>query len=116
MIFLGTDMRLAGLQSPGLSFWTFLKMSAMFAFLQVPEVSPDLHNLSNMIKSSLARTTAISLGTFGWSLVDPMCGTFSQANPDLILTTAGCSPLPSTFSLSTEAWKTFLVKLRQRKQ
>lgn len=50
MIFLRTDVRLTGLRSPGSPFWPFLKMGTMFAFLQLPGVSPDLHNFSNMIE------------------------------------------------------------------
>lgn len=63
-------------------FCPFLKMGTRFAFLRLPEVSLDLHNLSNTIKTSLARTTAISLSILGCSPVGPMCRTFSEANPD----------------------------------
>lgn len=97
MMFLGADMRLTGLLSPELSYWPFLKMGTMFAFLQLLGVSPDLHNLSNMIESSLARTTAISLGTLGCSLVGRMCGTSSEANADLILIHCWLFSSPSTF-------------------
>lgn len=79
MIFLGTDVRVTGLWSPGSSFQAFLKMATMFAFLQLLGVSPDLHNLSNMIEGSLASTTAISLGTLGCSPVGPICGMFSSS-------------------------------------
>lgn len=60
-------------------------MGTIFAFLQLLGLFPDIHNLSNMIESSLARTTDISPGTLGCSLVTPMQGTFTQANTDFIL-------------------------------
>lgn len=84
MIFLGTDMRLTGLRFLDVLL-AFSEMGMVFAFLQLLGIFPDLHKLSNMIESSLARTTAISPGTLGCTLVGPMQGRFSQANTDFIL-------------------------------
>lgn len=75
----------------------FLKMGTVFAFLQLLAVSPALHNLSNMIKSSLARTTAISSCSLGCS---PCVGHSLKQTLLWSSSTVGCSSPPSALSLS----------------
>ncbi|XP_032303953.1 uncharacterized protein LOC107321458 isoform X1 [Coturnix japonica] len=47
------------------SFLRFLNMGVMFLFFQSPRTSPDSCNLSNMMESSLATTSVISLRSLG---------------------------------------------------
>ena len=60
MIFLGTEMRFAGLEFPGSSFLPFLYTAVMFAFFQSPGTSPDSQDFSNTMESGSATARAHS--------------------------------------------------------
>ena len=74
--FPGMEVRLTGLLFPGSSLLPFLKTGVTLAFLQFSGTSPVLQDLSKMMESGSAMTSASSLSTRGciplW--VQPHCG------------------------------------------
>jgi len=65
MIFPGTEVMLTDREFPWSSFLPFLKMGKMFPIFQSTGTLPDYHDLSNIMESGLATTSANSLRTLG---------------------------------------------------